>query len=61
MAQAARKSQFNTWAVSGICRQKTGGGPCILGAVVRFERGAQPVALRALSITAQPRQEVAPC
>ena len=35
MAQAARKSQSNVWAVSGVCRQKTGGRPSILGAVVR--------------------------
>ena len=65
MAQVARKSQSNAWAVSGICRQKTGGRPGILGAVVRCvcskvghdERGA----LRASPISAQPRQEVAPC
>ena len=65
MAQVARKSQSNAWAVSGISRQKKGDRPCILGAMVRCmcgkaghdERGA----LRALPITAQPRREVRPC
>ena len=30
MAQAARKSQFNTLAVSGNCRLYSGGSLCIL-------------------------------
>ena len=65
MAQATGKIRFNDWVVSGICCQKTGGRPWILGSMApdawrQAKRGEQGARRDVQPVDARPRQE-APC